>query len=130
MLEDAEMGTVRTLPLAVTMEGLDFTTYQMKARETGICPAIGGSEIYPCLGLASEVGELMGKVKKIYRDHKGQYTTEDLDAIASEVGDCMWYLATIATELGISLEGCARGNLEKLASRKARGVLGGSGDNR
>jgi NTP pyrophosphatase (non-canonical NTP hydrolase) len=71
-----------------------------------------------------------GKIKKVYRDKRGEYTTEDLDAIEAELGDVLWYLSTTATELGISLESIARKNIVKLSSRKLRGVLGGSGDKR
>ncbi len=111
-------------------ESIDFTVYQMCARTTALYPAIGGIEIYPVLELCNESGELAGKVKKIYRDKGGKYETEDLDAIADELGDCLWALSMCATELGISLEHVAVRNLRKLKSRQDRGKLQGSGDNR
>ena len=42
----------------------------------------------------------------------------------------MWYFAQLATDLKVSLDDVVRGNIAKLSSRKERGVLGGSGDNR
>jgi len=42
----------------------------------------------------------------------------------------MWYLAGIARYLDVDLSEVAEGNIEKLSSRKQRGVISGSGDNR
>ena len=70
------------------------------------------------------------KIKKIYRDDDGHMTDEQREGIAKELGDCLWYFAQLATDLGVSLDVIARGDIAKLSSRKERGVLGGSGDNR
>ena len=53
-----------------------------------------------------------------------------LREVAKEIGDVLWYLAVFADHLGISLNAVAQQNLDKLKSRQARGVLGGTGDNR
>lgn len=82
------------------------------------------------LGLADESGEVLAKFKKILRDKAGKMTSEDKTEIAKELGDVLWQLAATAHLLGTDLESIAKANAEKLASRKARGVLGGSGDNR
>src|SRR5581483_10874187 len=82
------------------------------------------------LGINGEAGEVAEKVKKIIRDRNGKVTEQDKTELAKEIGDVLWYLAVFAHQLGFSLEEVARDNLEKLSSRKARGVLGGSGDNR
>jgi NTP pyrophosphatase (non-canonical NTP hydrolase) len=50
--------------------------------------------------------------------------------MAKELGDVLWYVAQLASELGLELEDIARENLEKLSSRQRRGVLSGSGDER
>ena len=85
---------------------------------------------YCTLGLTGEAGEVSNKVKKVYRDDKKVFTAEKCEAIAYELGDCMWYIAMCAENLGYSLEDIARMNYAKLQSRKERGKLGGSGDER
>jgi len=50
--------------------------------------------------------------------------------MAAELGDVQWYVALLATDLGFGLEDIAQGNLDKLNSRMARGVISGSGDHR
>lgn len=85
--------------------------------------------IYPALGLG-EAGEVQNKVKKIYRDNNGQWSAENRVAVAKELGDLLWYIAVLARDLDVSLGFIASQNLDKLASRKERGVLGGSGDSR
>lgn len=86
--------------------------------------------VYPILGLVGEAGELANKLKKVARDQKGVPTSEQLDALEDELGDTMWYQAETASALGISLSAICNDNLNKLASRKQRGVLHGEGDNR
>lgn len=82
------------------------------------------------LGLNGEAGEAAEKVKKIIRDKGGKITDDDRKELAKELGDVLWYLAVFAHDLGFSLEEVAQNNLDKLKSRKDRGVLTGSGDNR
>ncbi|MFZ2522128.1 MAG: nucleoside triphosphate pyrophosphohydrolase family protein [Minisyncoccia bacterium] len=88
--------------------------------------------IYPAFGLGDEVGEVMGKIKKWLRgdDGDGGITDERKESIKLELGDVMWYLAVLSHDLGLSLEEVAKANMEKLNSRKERGVLRGDGDNR
>ncbi len=84
--------------------------------------------IYPTLGLVGEAGEISEKVKKWLR---GDGTKElDKDALLSELGDPLWYIASLADDLGFTLQDVVDRNVEKLTSRKERGVLKGSGDNR
>lgn len=109
---------------------MDFATYQKQSRVTAVYPNVGDNIVYPTLGLTGEAGEVAEKVKKIIRDHGGVMTDDTRAAIAGELGDVLWYVAQIATELGLSLDDVARGNVEKLSSRARRGVIGGSGDNR
>lgn len=107
--------------------------YQKLAADTAIYPGNGtGSflaKTYTVLGL-SEAGEIQGKYKKIIRDKDGIVSKEDALEMVKELGDLQWYIANLATELGYSLEDVCNMNLDKLASRKERGVLRGSGDNR
>ena len=103
--------------------------YQQKAKMTAIYPTIGHSVIYPALGLANETGELLGKLKKVFRDKSGDFTDSKKE-IRSEIGDVLWYLSQVCTELNISLEGVAVENLDKLKDRMDRGAIKGDGDNR
>lgn len=82
------------------------------------------------LGVTGEAGEIAEKVKKIIRDKNGVFTPEDKLELSKEIGDVLWYLATLSHQLGVPFSTVANGNLEKLKSRKERGVIGGSGDNR
>ena len=109
---------------------MQLSEYQEKSKVTALYPNAGNNFIYPSLGLASETGELINKIKKVYRDNASVFTDETRDAVAGEMGDVLWYLAQIANELGLSMDDVAQANLEKLLSRKERGVLSGSGDKR
>ena len=109
---------------------MDFDEYQKQSRETAIYPKLGKNFVYPVLGLVGESGEVAEKIKKILRDKNGKIGTQEKTEIGKELGDVLWYLAQVATELGLSLEEVAQVNLAKLASRQERGELRGSGDNR
>jgi NTP pyrophosphatase (non-canonical NTP hydrolase) len=85
---------------------------------------------YPALGLAGEAGEVAEHAKKAIRDDGGVVTEERRRAMAKELGDVLWYVSQLASEVGLELEEIARANLEKLLSRQRRGVLSGSGDDR
>ena len=109
---------------------MNFAEYQTKSRKTAKYPPIGHAVVYPTLGLTNEVGEVAGKIKKIFRDKAGVITVADRAALKDELGDVLWYLAQVCTELEISLDEVAEHNLEKLFSRLERGKIGGEGDNR
>jgi len=108
----------------------DFNKFQQEAIRTAVYPDVGRNLYYPALGLASESGEVCGKIKKIMRDKKGAATKEDTENISSELGDVLWYIAAIAYELNIPLDKIAEDVLNKLEDRSKRGVIQGSGDNR
>ena len=97
-------------------------------RET-VIPDVEGNPYYAALGLG-EVGEIQNKVKKIARDHKGVITDEMKEDILKELGDALWYVAAACQEFGLSMDDVAKKNIEKLLSRKVRGTLTGSGDDR
>ena len=108
----------------------DFNTYQTESRKTwGIIP-MNHPVVYPTMGLVNEVGEIAGKIKKIFRDQDGQITEEDRQSLKKELGDVLWYLTQICTELYLTLEEVAETNITKIFSRQERGKLGGDGDNR
>ncbi len=109
---------------------MDFTTYQETSRTTVQYPDAGRNIVYPTLGLAGEAGEVAEKVKKIIRDDGGVISDVKRAAIVRELGDVLWYVAQIATELGVSLDDVAQQNIDKLFSRRDRNMIGGSGDER
>ncbi len=109
---------------------MDFSTYQTKSRKTALYPAIGHPVIYPTLGLTNEAGEVAGKIKKIFRDKNGVIGEAERAALKGELGDVLWYLSQVCTELDLSLDEVAEANIEKLYSRLERGKIGGDGDNR
>jgi NTP pyrophosphatase (non-canonical NTP hydrolase) len=110
---------------------MELNDFQQQAHGTSHDTMIGGDLLlYPVLGLAGESGELLNKVKKIYRDSGGVYTHADRNAVIAEAMDCAWYIAEICTQLGVNLDDAAHILLSKLNSRADRGVIGGSGDNR
>lgn len=82
------------------------------------------------LGLAGEAGETADKIKKLLRDKDGLATDTDKKEVAKELGDVIWYVASIARYLDIPFSEVAKMNVEKLSSRKTRNVLHGAGDNR
>lgn len=112
---------------------MKFDEYQAKTLETAIYPEQGtGSALalaYVGLGLG-ESGEVQGKIKKVLRDDDGVLTNEKREAIAAEAGDILWYVSQLATEIGVPMSTIAQANVDKLQSRKQRGVIGGSGDER
>ena len=116
---------------------MDFNLYQKEAHKTASYPygTIGKEAhavdyIYPALGLAEEAGEVAGKFAKAVRDNKGIITAERKLEILKELGDVQWFIAELCTILGADLEIVMNMNINKLADRKERGVIGGSGDNR
>lgn len=112
---------------------MNFDEYQLKARSTAIYP-VAAQTIYPALGICGEGGEVAELVKKWLRDEDGHpeygMSEERVGKLFLELGDVMWYVANLATDLGLSLEDIAQANLGKLAARKDAGTLHGSGDSR
>lgn len=111
---------------------MNFKEYQKKSRKTAVYPKSKYCDgiFYPTLGLSGEAGEVAEKVKKVLRDDNGVVTKEKKEELKKELGDVLWYVSQIATDLKLSLDDIAKTNLEKLSSRLKRGKLKGSGDNR
>ena len=101
--------------------------YQKRAAVFAVYPEDKALE-YLALGLTSEAGEVAGKVKKKLRGDKS--VSQSGEDLASEIGDCLWYVSELARSLGYTLEEIAQMNIKKLSSRAERGKLKGSGDNR
>ena len=109
---------------------MTFEEYQKLSRKTAIYPNKDNNFTYPTLGLAGEVGEVADKIKKVFRDGDGTVSEEKKQELTKELGDVLWYLAQLSTELGLSLDDIAFKNIVKLYSRMERNTLHGSGDNR
>ncbi len=110
---------------------MNFDEYQKRALTTASTTKDDFKDtMHWILGVTGEAGEIAEKAKKIIRDKKGVISEADKAELGSEIGDVLWYLAVLAHHLGLSFEDIAEENLAKLKSRKNRGVIGGSGDNR
>ncbi len=109
---------------------MNFETYQINARKTAIYPSLGSNYVYPTLGLVGESGEVAEKVKKVIRDKNGFFDQETLIGLSKELGDVLWYVSNICSELNLSMEDIAIENLNKLKKRSLEGKIKGSGDNR
>ncbi|MFN0069927.1 MAG: nucleoside triphosphate pyrophosphohydrolase family protein [Chloroflexota bacterium] len=107
-----------------------FAEYQHESRKTWNLVETDHPIVYPTLGLVNEAGEVAGKIKKIFRDKGGQISEDDREALKLELGDVLWYMAQICTELDITLDDVAQANIEKLQSRYERNTIHGDGDHR
>ena len=120
---------------------MELNEYQKQAMTT--CTESSRNFSYMMLNLVGEVGELASKVAKMVRKEEVTIIDDDLrsgcsfpelcrqdDEMRKEAGDILWQLSGLCSVLGWNLEDIANQNLEKLASRKERGVIVGDGDNR
>jgi NTP pyrophosphatase (non-canonical NTP hydrolase) len=109
---------------------MEFKDYQEKSRVTAKYPNLGSNFVYPTLGLSGESGEVAEKIKKVIRDKEGVIDDETRELIKKELGDVLWYVSQLATELGLSLDEVAQHNIQKLYDRMERGKISGNGDTR
>lgn len=114
---------------------MTFDEYQKKALKTDLFKGKdknirSDGFIEKLLGLIGETGEVAEKFKKIYRDEGGQISADKKTELTKELGDILWYIASVSEYLDIKLDDIAQANIEKLASRQNRSKLHGSGDNR
>ena len=108
---------------------LTFGAYQAAAKLTAIYPD-NIKVTYPALGLAGEAGEICNKVKKIFRDDNGVVSDERREQLRKEIGDVVWYVAALCSDLQLDLGDVVRENIDKLHSRYVRGKISGDGDER
>jgi len=109
---------------------MECDDYQRAAMRTARAEDAPDEFMHLVLGLVGEAGEIAEKVKKLVRDKNSDLAQLDRDDMAAELGDVLWYAAVLANFLGLSLNDIAQRNVDKLADRQRRAVLGGSGDNR
>ena len=113
---------------------MKFDEYQEKAKKYDVSKAtddlksVGFME--KVLGIVGEAGETADKIKKILRDKDGVVSDNDKMAISKELGDVLWYVASVARYLDVSLSDVAEKNLEKLEDRYQRNKIHGAGDER
>jgi NTP pyrophosphatase (non-canonical NTP hydrolase) len=92
--------------------------YQRAAIRT-MNPALSDSErlVDAAAGLAEEAGEVLGLVRKhAYMGHP-----LDHERMTKELSDALWCVAAVATAIGVTLDGVAAKNLEKLGRRYPAG---------
>lgn len=89
-----------------------------------------GSKGLSYVAMTVSHGNMLGILKKSIRDNDGFLSDAHRVALQLELWKIMWHNYCIIVALGGSTQGVMAKNLEKLADRKARGVLQGSGDNR
>lgn len=112
-------------------DGMTLDEFQDGAFSTAVYPnplTVSGL-VYTALGLG-EVGEFQNQVKKVLRDDDGILTYDRRLQLIKELGDILWYVAVAAVELDIHLSDVGQMTLAKLQSRKERGTLHGSGEDR
>ena len=100
---------------------MELNEYQRLANQTDQQPEEGNLEsdprsiLVPLLGMAGEVGELLGEHKKWLRD--GDSYKLFPERVKEELGDLLWYLSNVATKHGLTLEEVADFNLSKTGRR-------------
>lgn len=67
------------------------------------------------LGLAGEAGELISEYKKFLRDGESYLPLQE--RAREELGDVLWYVASVADEFGLTLDDVATNNLRKIKDR-------------
>jgi len=110
---------------------MNLNEYQEKAKKTDLHTKVEANELdYYLLGLASETGDVLGRIKYIYRDLGGKVTPTEKEKIKKELGDLLWYLSAICDRFDFSLEDVAELNLKKLSNRMQNNTLHGEDPNR
>ncbi len=109
---------------------MNLNDYQTAALRTAAPKDRKDQLFYLTLGMCGEAGEVAEKIKKIVRDHDGDFSKLDRSDLTKELGDVLWYVTVLADYFDITLDDVASTNIAKLASRLERGKLHGSGDNR
>lgn len=113
---------------------MDFNEYQRECRKTDLGTSaqdcLNPGWLYYVLGIAGESGEMVEKIKKLFRDKGGVIDNEFRVAVIKEMGDVQWYMARLADQFDIDFEVIFRTNIKKLLSRQGRNKLHGDGDDR
>ena len=128
-MENSNIGYHVTAICGPADSALTLDSYQCYAVGTADCSE-SYHIIYPTLGLSGEAGEVVEKVKKVIRDHNGDFSPVLCEEIALEIGDVLWNCAVLAHHIGYRLETIARMNQRKINRRLSNGTLHCNGDER
>ena len=110
---------------------MDLKEYQERARKTDLHTKVEANELdYYLLGLATETGDVLGRMKYVYRDYDGKISAVEKEKIKKELGDLLWYMSAICDRFGFALEDVAELNLKKLSNRLQNKTLHGEDPNR
>jgi NTP pyrophosphatase (non-canonical NTP hydrolase) len=101
--------------LEVSVNFDDYHRLAVRTKNHDLDPKL--SQAVTALGLAGEAGEAADYIKKVVgHDHP-----LDRDHVAKEIGDVLWYCASLCDEYGLSMQEIATRNIDKLRSRYPEG---------
>lgn len=104
-----------------------FDEYQRQAMRTANKSLPADEKLLNAvMGMCGEAGEAIDLLKK----HRAQGAALDIDRLAKEVGDCLWYIAEFAEASGVSLAEIAQRNIAKLKARYPEGFSEERSNNR
>lgn len=97
---------------------MNMNQYQKDAARTiSTMQSVENRLVNFCFGLTGETGELIDHIKKhLFHGHP-----IDTDYAKKELGDTLWYVAALCTELNLSLGEVAEMNIDKLKARYPNG---------
>lgn len=102
---------------------MDLNEYQRLAMRTKNRGDIGGIPDLAVagLGIAGEAGEVADEIKKVLGHGKAMDTAK----LKKELGDVLWYCASVAEDIGTTLGEVAELNVAKLKARYPNGFSTG-----
>jgi NTP pyrophosphatase (non-canonical NTP hydrolase) len=97
---------------------MDFNQYQeLAARTLNTEKSLELTLVNMSMGLVGESGETVDYMKKVlFQGHEF-----NVERLASELGDVLWYVAGMCTALNIDMKEVAQYNIEKLVKRYPEG---------
>lgn len=120
---DSKSGVERHVGSTPTVPIMNLNEYQQQAKETAIYPKDVAAS-YLALGVAGEAGEVAEEVKKClrrgYLSDGSDFPNDRLKNLYEELGDVLWYVANLCSELDFRLEDVAKFNIDKLKERHSK----------
>lgn len=93
---------------------MNFENYQVEARKYASYSNVGDNLMFPTLSLNSKSGEIASIVRELHEVNEGNLSPETIINLINALGDELWCIANIASELGVPLKLIAKTNLDKL----------------